>query len=70
MRSMILVLPFLVSAAAATAQPAPVAPQVQQVLADPATAERLTNVMQSLSKALLDVRVGDVQAALVWLTLR
>src|SRR5438270_12298478 len=64
MQSTILAFPFLLTAAAASAQPAPVAPQVQRVLADPATAERLTNVMQSLSKALLEVRVGDVQAAL------
>ena len=64
MRSIALALPILVAATSAAAQPAPVAPQVQQVLADPATADRLTNVMQSLSKALLDVRVGDVRAAL------
>ena len=64
MRSIPLAFPFLLAATSAAAQPAPVAPQVQQVLADPATAERLTNVMQSLSKALLDVRVGDVRAAL------
>jgi hypothetical protein len=64
MRSIALALPVLLAATTAVAQPARVAPQVQQVLADPATAERLTNVMQSLSKALLDVRVGDVRAAL------
>jgi c-di-GMP-binding flagellar brake protein YcgR len=38
--------------------------QVQRVLGDPATADRLVNVVQTLSNALLDLPVGGMQAAL------
>jgi uncharacterized protein involved in exopolysaccharide biosynthesis len=34
------------------------------MLADPATADRLADSIQALSKALLDMKVGGVQAAL------
>ena len=37
--------------------------QIQRVLSDPATADRMTNVMQSLSNAMLDLPVGEIQAA-------
>jgi hypothetical protein len=68
MRKALLFSTLLAGATAAVAQPAPrplenvtgVPPQ----LADPRTADKLTDVMQSLSKALLELRVGDVQAAL------
>jgi hypothetical protein len=65
-----LLLPLLLAAtpvAAQTPAPAPVAPdpqQMQRVLNDPAMADRLANVMQGLSKAFLDLPVGNVQAAL------
>ena len=39
-------------------------PQLPPELTDPATAQKLTNAMQELSRALLDVRVGGVRAAL------
>jgi hypothetical protein len=45
------------------AQTAP-APVIPPQIADPATAGRLADAMESLSKALLDVKVGGVQAAL------
>jgi hypothetical protein len=64
-------LPLSLYAAPAVAQSvAPVAPaepqliQVPPALADPATADRLADTIQSLSEAVLDVRVGGVQAAL------
>jgi len=69
MRATIVLLPLCLSAAPALAQPAPAAPaepaiQLPPELTDPATAARLANTMQSLSKALLDVKVGGMQAAL------
>jgi hypothetical protein len=43
------------------AQPAP---QLPPQLTDPATAQRLTNAMQALSGVFLNMKVGEVQAAL------
>lgn len=55
---------LLTVAAPAVAQQQPVAPvQVPQELTDPAVAEKLANVMQVLSKAFLNLPVGEVQAA-------
>jgi hypothetical protein len=54
----------------AFAQSAPAAPadpdviKIPPELADPATADRLATAMQSLSNALLDLKVGGMQAAL------
>lgn len=61
MRSSLILLPLLLCAAPALAQPANqyLPPQ----LTDPATADRLTDMMQALSKAFLDLPVGEVQAA-------
>jgi hypothetical protein len=57
-----------VPAAAQTVAPAaPAEPKVIQVppeLADPATADRIADSMQSLSQALLDLKVGRMRAAL------
>ena len=48
-----------------TVQPAtPDTAQVQRVLADPALADRLSRAMQAMSKVLLDLPAGEVQAAL------
>jgi hypothetical protein len=65
------ILPLLVCAAPATAQAvAPVAPaepkavQLPPELTDPATADRLADAMQALSKIMLDLKVGEVRAAL------
>ena len=50
-------------ASPALAQGRPV-PQIPREWTDPATAQRLTATMQSLSQALLDLRVGEVRAAI------
>jgi uncharacterized membrane protein YccC len=64
MRISLALLPLALCAAPAIAQPAPPVAQLPPELADPATAGRLTDAMQSLSKAFLDLPVGEVQAAL------
>jgi len=62
----LILLPLLVCTTPAIAQSAP--PQAafaeaERVLADPSTADRLTNVVQALSNAVLDLPVGQIQAA-------
>jgi len=61
MRKSLIILPFLLTSSPAFAQ---AAPQLPPELTDPATAQRLTNSMQALSSALLNMRVGEVAAAL------
>lgn len=61
MRATLVVLPFALCAAPALAEPAQVT--IPRELTDPATADRLAGMMQALSKALLDLRVGDLKAA-------
>jgi predicted outer membrane protein len=62
MRIHLALVPLLVLAApAVAAQPEP---QLPPQLTDPTTAERLTNVMQTLSNAFLNVKVGSVEAAI------
>jgi hypothetical protein len=56
----LLFLPLLLTATPALAQPAP---QLPRELTDPATAQKLSNAMQALSRALLDIRVGEMKAA-------
>jgi hypothetical protein len=64
MRIGIVLLPLSLCAAPALAQPVPPPPiQLPPELTDPATADRLTDAMQSLSQALLDMRVGNIRAA-------
>ena len=67
MRTKLIILPLLFSATPALAQsPAPAQPdtaQIQSVLADPAMADKLTNVMQSMSDAFLNLPAGEIQAA-------
>ena len=63
MRKILVLLPLLGFAAPAMAQPAP-RPQLPPELTDPATADRLADAVQGLSQALLDLRVGEVRAAL------
>lgn len=60
MRKSLILLPLLLTAAPALAQPAPAIPPQ---LADPRMADRLADTMQSLSKALLDLPIGEVRAA-------
>jgi hypothetical protein len=61
MRKTLIAIPLLLSAAPALAQPAP---QLPSQLTDPRTAQKLTGAMHALSQALLNVRVGEVKAAL------
>lgn len=63
MRLSLILLPLSLCATSALAQSAPPPPADPQ-LADPATAGRLADAMQSLSDALLDMKVGGMQAAL------
>jgi predicted Zn-dependent protease len=68
MRATLLLMPLLIGAAPALAQPAPAAAppaaaEVQRALANPAMADRLADAMQALSDSLLDLPVGEVQAA-------
>ena len=62
---MALVAIFLLAAAPAPVAPPPPPPVVQlpPQLTDPATGDKLANVMQALSRAFLDLPVGEVQAA-------
>jgi len=61
MRIGLVVLPLALCAAPGLAQPAaPLPPEVT----DPATVDRLTDAVQSLSGAFLDLHVGEMQAAL------
>ena len=61
MRTAFILLPLLLAATPAVAQPAP---QPPPQLTDPATAQAMTNAMQGVSQALLDMRIGEVKAAL------
>jgi len=61
MSKSLFILPLLLCASSAFAQPVP---QLPPELTDPATADKLANAMQGLSLALLDMRVGEVRAAL------
>jgi len=61
MRKSLILLPLLLCAAPALAQTA--APQLPPQLADPALADRLANAAQALSKAVLDLPVGELKAA-------
>ena len=60
-RKSLIFLPLILAATPAVAQPAP---QLPPELTDPATAQRLGNAMQALSSAFLNLRLGEVQAAL------
>ena len=65
MRAALGLVPLMMVAApvgAAAPQPQP-QPQVPPQLSDPALADRLTTVMQAMSKALFDMPVGELQAA-------
>lgn len=68
MRITVMLVPLAFCAAPALAQsappPEPETIQLPPELADPATADRLAATAQSLSDALLDLKVGGMQAAL------
>ena len=66
MRKASLILPLAILAAPAVAAPPPPPPELIQIppeLTDPATADRLAGMAQALSKAFLDLPIGEVQAA-------
>ena len=73
MRTSLILLPLLLGASAAFAQAAaPVTPppatpnagqEMQRVLSDPTMADRLTGMMQAMSRAFLDLPAGQIQAA-------
>jgi hypothetical protein len=62
MRKILISLPLLLCAGPAFAQEAP--PQLPPELTDPASFQRLAGQLQVVSHALMNVRVGEVQAAL------
>ena len=61
MRKTILAIATILIATPAAAQP--VAPQLPSVLTDPASAQRLTGVLDAITDAVLSMRVGEVRAA-------
>jgi len=63
MRASLLIAPFALIAAPAAAETAVPDIQIPRELTDPAMADKLTNVMQALSKAFLNMPVGEVEAA-------
>lgn len=64
MRFHLIALPLLLCGAPALAQPAPDDMRLPPELSDPRLADRLTDAMVAMSKAFLDVPVGEVEAAL------
>jgi hypothetical protein len=70
MRKMLILLPIALIAVPASAETPPpssllLAPPaaIQDVLADPATADKIAGAMDGLSKALLNLPVGEIEAA-------
>jgi hypothetical protein len=64
MRLHLALIPLLLAAAPAVAQAPVDSVQLPPELTDPATADRLADAMQALTKVMLDLKVGEVQAAL------
>lgn len=64
MRKILVILPLLLSANPAFAQEAPPAFQLPRELTDPEAQMRLAIKLQQMSNALLNVRVGEMRAAL------
>ena len=63
MRNILFALPLMLVAAPAYAAPAP-APQIPPELSDPAMADKLGRVAGVLTKSLMDLPVGEVEAAI------
>ena len=61
MRTKLIMLPLLLCASPGLAQPAP---QLPPELTDPAAMQKLATTFQALSRAVLDIRVGELQAAM------
>ena len=62
MAKSLMFLPLLIWAAPALAQPLP--PQLPPEVTDPATAQRLADAAQGISDAVLDMRIGELKAAI------
>jgi hypothetical protein len=60
MRKTLIILPLLLGSSPALAQSAS---QLPQQLTDPATMQRLAGTVQQLTNALLNIKVGEMQAA-------
>lgn len=65
MRHLLLAVPIALVAAPVAAQPASQPEQIQipRELTDPAMSDKLAKMLQGLSKAFMDLPVGEVQAA-------
>ena len=64
MRACLILLPFAVCASPALGQAAaPADPAFPPELTDPATADRIARTVQSIADSFLDLRVGEMQAA-------
>jgi hypothetical protein len=61
MRKILILIPLLLGSTAAYAQPVP---QLPPELTDPATIHQLAGTLDQLSRALMNIRVGEVRAAL------
>ena len=64
MRKALVLLPLMLGSSPALAQQSKPSAEVQRVLNDPATTDKLANVMQALSQAFLNLPVGSVEAAI------
>lgn len=66
MRQLLFALPLMLVAAPAVAQPRPIseAAQIPPELADPALADKLTRVSGTLAQALMNLPVGEMEAAI------
>jgi hypothetical protein len=62
MRSLLIALPLLLAPVPAIAAP-PAAPQIPPELSDPAMADKLTRMLGPLTRALMDMPVGELEAA-------
>jgi hypothetical protein len=66
MRSLLIALPLLLVPAPAMAAPSeskPAQPQIPPELSDPAMADKLTRMMGPLTKVLMDLPIGELEAA-------
>jgi len=64
MRSIILSLSFVALASPVAAAPDPDVQRLEQVLRDPATADRISRSLDGLTDALMSIKVGPIKAAL------
>jgi hypothetical protein len=63
MRKSLIILPLLICASPALAQDRSTEINLPRELTDPATADKLAKTMDGLTRALLDLKVGEVRAA-------